>query len=66
MLEIIIALLLALGVNINQEAITVIDDRTGEVYGVGNNINTGGKIEGDTKTYGLYQDEDGKYYLVPK
>ncbi|MFN8152747.1 MAG: hypothetical protein U0Y08_00495 [Bacteroidia bacterium] len=66
MIEIIIALLLALGFNIDKEEFTIVDDRTGEVYGVGSNSTTGGNSEHDPKTFILYQDDDGQYYLVQK
>ncbi len=66
MIEIIITLLLTFGINLDQDAITVVDERTGIVYGVGNSTSGGGRIDSDSKTFILCQDEDGKYYLIPK
>lgn len=65
MLEIIIALLLAFGLNLDKEGATVIDERTGEVFGVGNNV-TIGNSEINPPTYILCQDDNGGYYLVQK
>ncbi len=65
MIEIIIALLLAMGLNLDKEAVNVVNERTGEVYGVGNNV-TVINSEIEPSTYILCQDEDGKYYLIPK
>lgn len=70
MLEIIIALLLALGVNISGEdgPITVIDQQTGICYGVGNTVvsNNGGGDEPNStgEVYILVEDDQGKYHLV--
>ncbi len=66
MIEIIIALLLNLGINLDKESINVIDERTGLVFGVGNNSTGGTNSEIEPSTYILCQDEDGKYYLIPK
>jgi hypothetical protein len=69
MLEIIIALLLALGVNITGEdgPITVIDQQTGICYGVGNTVGSNqGGIDPNSagEVYILVEDDQGKFHLV--
>lgn len=65
MIDIIIALILALGINIDKEYVNVVEDRTGMVFGVGTN-STVNNSEIDPKTFVLYQDEAGNYYLLEK
>ncbi len=70
MLEVIITLLLALGVNITGEdgPITVIDQQTGICYGVGNTVvsNNGGSGDPNSagEVYILVEDDQGKFHLV--
>ena len=65
MLEIIIALLISLGVNLDTENITVIDQSTGISFGVGTQVTSGGRPidSGEPQVYILLQDDSGKYYL---
>ena len=66
MLEIIVALLLALGINTSESGVVVIDQQTGIVFGVGSTVgNTqSGTNTNDTPVYILIQDANGEYYLV--
>ena len=67
MLEIIIALLWMLGVNPNdsKSQIQVVNEATGECYGLGNTANIGNR-PAPTEVYILMQDQDGNYYLVKR
>lgn len=66
MLEIIIALLMALGFDCNEESnIQVIDEQTGICYGVGSTVSINqGTTAPPPTTFILYQDPSGRYYLV--
>ncbi len=66
MLEIIIALLMALGFDCNEESnIQVIDEHTGICYGVGTTVvGSQGTTAPPPTTFVLCQDASGKYYLV--
>ena len=71
MLEIIIALLLALGVNTSdpESGVLVIDQQTGIVFGVGNTSGGGNSTSNpgsNTPVYILVQDGNGEYYLIRK
>lgn len=66
MIDIIIALLMMLGINIEKEYVTVVSERTGEVYGVGNTVSNGGNSIYEPKSYILCLDNNGNYYLVAK
>lgn len=68
MLDIIIALLLALGINTSDPEIgaIVIDQQTGIVFGIGStagNIQSGTNTN-DTPVYYLVQDAEGEYHLI--
>lgn len=63
MLEIIVALLIALGVNLDSESITVIDQSTGISFGVGSGTNTSNSEIKEPQVYILVQDANGEYYL---
>jgi hypothetical protein len=65
MLEIIISLLLALGINLNDTAVEVIDEKSGIVYGVGNS-GVVHNSEIDPPRYILVMDDRGNYYLIQK
>ncbi|MBP6513205.1 MAG: hypothetical protein KA347_11080 [Bacteroidia bacterium] len=69
MLEIIIALLLALGINTSdsESGAIVIDQQTGIVFGVGNTSvgsNSTSTTGSNTPVYMLVQDDNGEYRLV--
>jgi hypothetical protein len=68
MLDIIIALLLALGINTSdpESGVVVIDQQTGIVFGVGSTVgNTqAGTNNNSTPVYILIQDANGEYHLV--
>lgn len=70
MLDLIIALLLALGINTSdpESGVVVIDQQTGIVFGVGTTIgNTqSGTNTNPTPIYYLIQDANGEYHLVQK
>jgi hypothetical protein len=66
MLEIIISLLMAIGININENPIEVMDERTGIVYGVGSNSGAGVRTDIEPKKYVLVLGENGEYYLIQK
>ena len=68
MLEIIVALLLALGINTSESGVVVIDQQTGIVFGVGSTVgNTqSGTNTNNTPVYILVQDGNGEYYLIRK
>lgn len=65
MLEIIIALLISLGINLDSESITVIDQSTGVSFGVGSSVGSSQRPNDSEEpvVYILFQDENGKYYL---
>lgn len=65
MLDIIIALLIALGVNLDTENITVIDQSTGVSFGVGSSTSTSLRPNDSEEpiVYILFQDDEGNYYL---
>jgi hypothetical protein len=65
MLEIIIVLLISLGVNLDNENITVLDQSTGISFGVGTQVTSGGRPvdSGEPLVYVLLQDDAGNYYL---
>jgi hypothetical protein len=65
MLEIIIALLISLGVNLDSENITVIDQSTGVSFGVGSSTSTSQRPNDPEEpiVYILLQDNAGNYYL---
>ena len=67
MLDIIIALLFALGVNLGEsEPIIVIDQQTGISYGVGSTASGGNSTTGTNNTpiYYLILDDTGEYRLL--
>jgi len=66
MLELIISLLMALGIELSEGAnINVIDQQTGISYGVGSTVATSqGTTSTPPVTYVLVQDPNGEYYLV--
>jgi hypothetical protein len=70
MLDLIIALLLALGINTSdpETGVVVIDQQTGVVFGVGNTIGNGNSSSNPstepTFVYVLVQDANGEYHLV--
>lgn len=70
MLDLIIALLLALGINTSdpESGVIVIDQQTGIVFGVGTTIGNGNSTAGNdpTPVYYLIQDAEGEYHLVRK
>ena len=68
MLEIIIALLLALGINTSEGGAIVIDQQTGIVFGVGSTVVVGNSTSnpGSTPVYILVQDGEGEYHLIRK
>ena len=68
MLEIIIALLLALGINTSEGGAIVIDQQTGIVFGVGTTAGNGNSTSNPNSTpvYILVQDEEGEYHLIRK
>jgi hypothetical protein len=68
MLEIIIALLLALGVNTSEDGAIVIDQQTGIVFGVGTTTGFGNSTTNPNSTpvYILVQDGEGEYHLIRK
>ena len=68
MLEIIIALLLALGINTSESGVLVIDQQTGIVFGVGTTAAGGNSTSnpGSTPVYILVQDGEGEYHLIRK
>ncbi|MBP7168631.1 MAG: hypothetical protein KBB64_13300 [Bacteroidia bacterium] len=63
MIEIIIALLLALGINLDREQITVVDQTTGISFGVGTGSGSSNAEIDNPKVFILLQDDSGKYYL---
>ena len=67
MLEIIITLLLALGIELNDESnVNVVDQQTGISYGVGTTLGNGQGISAPPTTYVLMRDANGEYYLVQR
>ena len=68
MLEIIISLLLAIGINTSdsESGAIVVDQQTGIVFGVGSTVGytQSGTINNETPVYYLIQDAEGKYHLV--
>ncbi len=56
MIDLIIGLLIALGVNLNETAVEVVDERTGISYGVGSNA-TVNNSEIDPPRYILVMDD---------
>ncbi len=67
MLEIIITLLLALGIELNDGTnINVVDQQTGISYGVGTTVGNGQGINTTPTTYVLMRDANGEYYLVQR
>jgi hypothetical protein len=67
MLEIIIALLISLGISLDSENITVIDQSTGISFGVGTQAGGSRPIDASEPIfYILIQDEDGNYHLERK
>ncbi len=67
MLQIIISLLLSLGIQVSPDSgnyIQVINQATGESYGIGTTIGVGSKPPTPTQVYYLIQDENGNYSLV--
>ncbi len=68
MLEIIIALLLALGINTSESGVLVIDQQTGIVFGVGTTTGFGNSTSNPSSTpvYILVQDGEGEYHLIRK
>ena len=64
-LEIIISLLLAFGINLDETQVEVLDDKTGISYGVGSNT-TVINSEVDPIRFTLMMDDRGNYYLVQK
>ena len=63
MIEIIIALLIALGINLDREQVTVIDRNTGISFGVGTGAGSANSEIDQPQVYILFQDENGEYYL---
>lgn len=63
MIEIIIALLISLGINLDREQITVVDQSTGICFGVGTGTGSSNSEIDQPQIYILLQDESGKYYL---
>jgi hypothetical protein len=65
MLEIIIALLISLGVNLDSENITVIDQSSGISFGVGSTVGSSLRPNDSEEpiVYILFQDENGEYHL---
>lgn len=63
MVEIIVALLIALGINLDREQITVIDQNTGISFGVGSGTGSSNAEIDNPQVYILFQDEEGNYYL---
>lgn len=63
MIEIIIALLLALGINLDREQITVVDQTTGISFGVGTGTGSSNAEIDNPKVFILLQDDAGNYYL---
>lgn len=70
MLDIIIALLLALGINTSnpESGVVVIDQQTGIVFGVGSTSGFGNSSSNPNSTpvYYLIQDAAGEYHLIRK
>lgn len=70
MLELIIALLLALGINTSdpESGAIVIDQQTGIVFGIGTTTGFGNSSTNTNSTpiYYLIQDANGEYHLVRK
>jgi hypothetical protein len=67
MLEIIIALLFSLGINLDSENITVIDQSTGISFGVGTQAGGSRPIDdSEPIIFILTQDEAGNYHLERK
>jgi len=66
MLDIIIALLFALGINTSEEGVVVIDQQTGISFGVGSTAGNGNATTGTNNTpiYYLILDDTGEYRLV--
>ena len=68
MLDLIITLLLALGINISDpdNGVIVIDQQTGIVFGVGTTVGNGNSTSNPSETpvYMLVQDDNGEYRLV--
>ena len=68
MLDLIIALLLALGINTSdpETGVIVIDQQTGIVFGVGTTSGFGNSSSNpnNTPVYILIQDANGEYHLV--
>jgi hypothetical protein len=69
MLDLIIQLLLALGLNFYEDNIRVIDTTTGATYGVGNQTGVGNSLtpndpQDPVIIYELRSDSNGNYYLV--
>ena len=68
MLDLIIALLFALGVNTTESGVVVIDQQTGIVFGVGTTVGytQSGTSTNSTPVYILIQDANGEYHLIRK
>ncbi len=66
MLDLIIALLFALGVNTTESGVVVIDQQSGIVFGVGSTVGNGNSTTNpnDTPVYILIQDAEGEYHLI--
>jgi hypothetical protein len=63
MIEIIIALLIALGINLDREQISVVDQSTGIIFGVGSGTGSANSEIDQPQVYVLFQDENGEYHL---
>lgn len=65
MLEIIIALLISLGINLDSDNVTVIDDATGITFGVGSGSTSSQRPNESEEpvVYVLIQDANGEYHL---
>lgn len=71
MIQIILALLLNLGISVNNGGasgpITVIDTLTGETYSIGSTAGLGnGVVKGSGLVFYLNRDPDGNYYLTSR
>jgi len=66
MLDIIIALLFAMGINSTEDSVLVVDQQTGISYGVGSTVAGGNSTTGSngTPVYYLILDDSGEYHLV--